>query len=557
MTSPKTILSSGSPASSAGLSLLLSSIVASVAGGCGDAIPAEKPTSEVTGSGGSQVTESGDGDSAQSETGGSGTTNNEPHPEPDVPDPDVPHIIEGEPVTLVCVEGSPSLTDGLDPAIEIDSFTHYVAQTSHLCTPPDTYAAESTVGVPCTNADDESSCLSEVERLVQGSADWGKYEDFWTASWGLLVATGSKASIEQLGGPVEDLNGDQCGSWTRGSTETLGDAEPFPSGFGGAGGAPPYDVPVQSDHATKIQDRQTLLRLLGEIDTPNEAALVLWAHDYSPTCNMVRTEAGYATQTTEQVSDCPFTYQNYEVHVSREGVVTSGTIGEPWESGAGCAGRRPAGLVRGGSGSKENPTARILAKIARLEGAAVVAFAQLSRELERLGAPADLVQRAQEAALDEIRHAREVSTLSEAHGHQVAPVVVERVGERTLLSLAVENAVEGCVRECWGALVAHFQAQHAKDPAVRKVWATIAEEETGHAVLSADIGRWLVQHLSEAEQQTVSRAYDQAILELREEVAQSSMECEELGFPDRQTGLLLFAQLESRVFDLNRPTLAA
>lgn len=234
--------------------------------------------------------------------------------------------------------------------------------------------------------------------------------------------------------------------------------------------------------------------------------------------------------------------------------MTSRTVGGSWESGEGCAGRRPAGLVGGGSaGSAENRTGSILAKIGRLEGAAVVAFAQLSRELLRLGAPEDLVQRAREAALDEIRHARKVSALCEAHGHQVPPVVVEQVGERTVLSLAVENAVEGCVRECWGALVAHLQARHAKDPAVRKVWATIAEEETGHAVLSADIGRWLEEHLSEEARRTVSAAYDQAICALREEVAQGTMECEELGFPDRQTGLLLFAELESRVFELNRP----
>jgi hypothetical protein len=42
--------------------------------------------------------------------------------------------------------------------------------------------------------------------------------------------------------------------------------------------------------------------------------------------------------------------------------------------------------------------------------------------------------------------------------------------------------LEGCVRECWGTLCAHYQAQTATD--VRAVWRDIGGDETEHAQLS-------------------------------------------------------------------------
>ncbi len=514
------------------LSLLLGSIVAGVTNGCAsDGSDGPRGTRSEVGSdgtpGGSSVVE------LESEV-----TSSEP---------------DGEPVEAICTEGRPSLTAGLTPAVEIDSLSHYVAVTEDVCVPPRDHELLSESGKPCESADDEAACRQEMQRLRTGSADFSHYEDFWTTSWGLLIATGSEAAVERLGGPVSELDGDSCGSGVRGSEAAMLDVSHDTGGFGGAGGAAPERSPCESRNVTKIHDRETLLRLLGDIDTPNEAALVLWAHDFSPGCEMVRKGGGYALRTNEQVNDNPVTYQGYEVHVSSQGVVTSQAVGEPWVS-QGYAGRRPVGLLSAGpSEASSDRAGGALAKLARLEGAAVVAFAQLSRELERLDAPRDLVERAKEAALDEIRHARAVRALCEARGHGVDPVVVDRVGERTVLSLAVENAVEGCVRECWGALVAHYQAAHAKDPEVRGVWKTIAEEETGHAVLSADIARWLEGRLDAESLRVVASAYDQAIEDLRQEITEGTMGCDELGFPDRRTGLLLFAELESRVFPLNRP----
>jgi hypothetical protein len=55
---------------------------------------------------------------------------------------------------------------------------------------------------------------------------------------------------------------------------------------------------------------------------------------------------------------------------------------------------------------------------------------------------------------------------------------------RSLEELAVENAVEGCVRETYGALTAIWQARTAKDPSVAAAVRRIARDETRHAALS-------------------------------------------------------------------------
>jgi hypothetical protein len=56
--------------------------------------------------------------------------------------------------------------------------------------------------------------------------------------------------------------------------------------------------------------------------------------------------------------------------------------------------------------------------------------------------------------------------------------------------MAIENAVEGCVRETFGALVAHWQARHARDPDVARVMRVVARDETRHAALAWAIAEW-------------------------------------------------------------------
>jgi hypothetical protein len=95
--------------------------------------------------------------------------------------------------------------------------------------------------------------------------------------------------------------------------------------------------------------------------------------------------------------------------------------------------------------------------------------------------------------------------------HLPRPARVER---RTLEAFALENAVEGCVRETYGALVALRQAEHAGDPRVRRAMVRIAADEVRHAALSWRISRWLESRLDAPTRVALKRAQRRAVQDL-------------------------------------------
>lgn len=112
----------------------------------------------------------------------------------------------------------------------------------------------------------------------------------------------------------------------------------------------------------------------------------------------------------------------------------------------------------------------------------------------------------------------------------------------SLEALALENAVEGCVRETFGGLFGAYQAAHAVDPVVRATLAQITRDETTHALLSWQIAAWAEPRLDRAALRRVREARRAAIRELRDEatVAPEPELCAALGVPDagRATALL-------------------
>jgi hypothetical protein len=154
------------------------------------------------------------------------------------------------------------------------------------------------------------------------------------------------------------------------------------------------------------------------------------------------------------------------------------------------------------------------AEMARLEGASVHAFRHLRRELVEHRAPRRLVRAAERAARDEIRHARMTAALAWRHGGlAVAPTVQPRP-VRDLEAIALENAVEGCAREAFGALIATWQAVAARDPEIRAVMARIARDETRHAVLAFEVDAWLRKRLDPSVRARVAQARRDAFAEL-------------------------------------------
>ncbi|NOU33802.1 MAG: hypothetical protein HOO96_38405, partial [Polyangiaceae bacterium] len=110
--------------------------------------------------------------------------------------------------------------------------------------------------------------------------------------------------------------------------------------------------------------------------------------------------------------------------------------------GNGCEGRRPAGL--GGRVLRYlDELAEYFARAAYLEAASVPAFSFLHEELVLHGAPRALAARALTARADEVRHARLMGWLARRLGVTPEAPAALRRKPRTLLDMAIENAVEG------------------------------------------------------------------------------------------------------------------
>jgi hypothetical protein len=185
---------------------------------------------------------------------------------------------------------------------------------------------------------------------------------------------------------------------------------------------------------------------------------------------------------------------------------------------AGCAaeGRRPAGLVEPRRIEAPDAVGRWLAQAAWLEAASIPAFIYLARELDLHGAPRGLARAALAAARDEIRHARVMRELALRHGATVPSVDVALPVARSLEDLAIENAIEGCVRETWGAVVALWQAHRAEDAELRAVYRAIADDEARHAALGWAIDTWVRTRLDADAHARIDDARRNAVRELFE-----------------------------------------
>jgi hypothetical protein len=170
-------------------------------------------------------------------------------------------------------------------------------------------------------------------------------------------------------------------------------------------------------------------------------------------------------------------------------------------------GRRPSEFVDVASGG----TVRgYLLRAMHHEAESVRAFERIARELRAHGAPDELCRAADDAALDERRHAERCARLAGVPArieHDALPV-------RTQCELAIDNAREGCVGESYAALVATVQATAALLPALREHFAAIAADELAHAALAHAIAEWLEPQLTDEERELVRAERAAAVHEL-------------------------------------------
>jgi len=233
------------------------------------------------------------------------------------------------------------------------------------------------------------------------------------------------------------------------------------------------------------------------------------------------------TQSTLYVDTRSFDDGGYQEQACASCVQTEGCTATPFDLGVAevicqfhCrGGRRPDEWVRA-EGRAHEVVGAWLAEAAQVEAASVPAFEILADELRAHHAPPALVARALASADDERRHARVMASLARAHGATPGPVRVVVREPRALEAIARENAVEGLVREAYGARV-------AIDPA-------IGADEQRHAELAADVHAWIRPRLPYAARRRVDEARDAARAAL---VAECAVELPRavratLGLPD-------------------------
>ncbi|MBZ4336145.1 hypothetical protein [Corallococcus sp. AS-1-12] len=216
-----------------------------------------------------------------------------------------------------------------------------------------------------------------------------------------------------------------------------------------------------------------------------------------------------------------------------------------------CEGRRPEGLCSDGAVASETPAlGALFARMAHLEAASVPAFERLAQELAEHGAPERLVRAAKRSAKDEVRHAEAMESLARRHGAPMPELKVAPFQARSLEALAIENAVEGCVRETYGALLAGWQARSAEDARVRESLGAIAPDELRHAELSWAIHAWALERLSPEARERVDSARREAWRELEQDAASSHVPDEvarNAGLPSADVARRLVRELASEL----------
>ncbi len=307
-------------------------------------------------------------------------------------------------------------------------------------------------------------------------------------------------------------------------------------------------VITKGDEIIRVTSFDEVVGAITPIETRDEAAALLVLRNGNLDCDRsnARPESdGWTFKKTWESCDGEIAESFWRV--TRDGKVTLSGRRTVEEGDNSCIeGRRPAGLAATHVAWLAS-LADCFAEIAHMEAAAVLAFDDLERTLAALDAPWELRMRARRARHDEVAHAAMTSELAARFGGRPrAPRVDAPMTTHDAFTLALENAVEGCVREAYGALVAAHQAAHASDPAVRAAFARIARDEAEHAELSFALDAWLATRLSPRERAEVEAAKARAWSELEAGIDVEPAEdvVRIAGMPTAHMARHLLAQLE-------------
>src|SRR6218665_147845 len=320
-----------------------------------------------------------------------------------------------------------------------------------------------------------------------------------------------------------------------------------------------YLATTRGDEVTAHASLEALKSFLGPIDTAQEAALLAFGQGLNVGCEKLEYGA------VKSNPDGTFNVIGTAGHTCGPGtnlyqvvlaVTPAGTLTELnrtvlQKGDPNCAiGRRPDGLLAAGGVDCDNVLGQHFAQAAHLEAASIQAFLRLHEELALHGADESLRDAALASAVDEVMHTDVSTRLARRFGATPPRPQVETRPPRPLFEVALENIVEGCTRETYGALVAHYQALHARDAEIRGVMERIAEDETRHAELSWAIDRWAHERLSDPEPPPPPEAPCHTLKTLREEMAQPPDEdlTTRAGMPPPEVAASLLDSLERELW---------
>jgi hypothetical protein len=308
-----------------------------------------------------------------------------------------------------------------------------------------------------------------------------------------------------------------------------------------------------------VVERVSLEEVLGgSITTPQAAVLAALAADYHIVCAADPTTGVLPGEVARSGREFEVTGNRFTCEQVFEGTVlvaASGSVrvlDERVVADHSCVveGRLTAGSAVPGRPQTGSDVGRYFAQVAGLEAAAVDAFERMAAELSAMGAPAELVEWARVSAEDERRHARDMGALANRFGVLPGAHAPQAFALRGLFEVALENAVEGCVRETYGAVVGHHQAQRAQDPVVRAAMVQVAEDETRHAALSWSVAEWALPQLSEAQRMAIRAAQRGAIDALTRSVSipEADALVQDAGLPAPRAALVMLQALGQQVW---------
>ncbi|MDI1450383.1 ferritin-like domain-containing protein [Polyangium sp. 6x1] len=173
------------------------------------------------------------------------------------------------------------------------------------------------------------------------------------------------------------------------------------------------------------------------------------------------------------------------------------------------------------------------AAIAAMEHASIASFARFSLQLLALGAPAELLAEAQNAARDEVEHARiEYAIASRIGGRIIGPDKLPEATARLATDVVsfVESLVEeGCVGETLGAAEGQEVARSVKDEGLGAALAQIAEDEARHAALAWKTLQWALDAFGPEARDAAARAFERARAMHEKDPPAGPVENEEFG----------------------------